>query len=97
MCFVVYLATSLSEQRNLGQLAAAKHNNKNSFNFSFCMEGHTPLKTGFLTRRKIFTHFFFFSEPNKMGLMDIVPPGVVTGANLMKLMEYCRDNAVSIS
>lgn len=30
-----------------------------------------------------------------MGLMDIVPPGVVTGDNLMKLMEYCRDNAVS--
>ena len=29
-----------------------------------------------------------------MGLMDIVPPGVVTGDNLMKLMEYCRDNAV---
>ena len=31
-----------------------------------------------------------------MGLMDIVPPGVVTGDNLMKLMEYCRDNAVCI-
>ena len=27
--------------------------------------------------------------------MDIVPAGVVTGDNLMKLMEYCRDNAVS--
>ena len=29
-----------------------------------------------------------------MGLMDIVPAGVVTGDNLMKLMEYCRDNQV---
>ena len=27
--------------------------------------------------------------------MDIVPAGVVTGDNLLKLMEYCRDNAVS--
>ena len=26
--------------------------------------------------------------------MDIVPAGVVTGDNLMKLMEYCRDNQV---
>merc|ERR1712110_194742 len=32
----------------------------------------------------------------KMGLMDIVPPGVVTGDNLMKLMEYCRDNAIAL-
>lgn len=31
-----------------------------------------------------------------MGLMDIVPPGVVTGDNLMKLMEYCRDNAIAL-
>ena len=31
----------------------------------------------------------------KMGLMDIVPAGVVTGDNLMKLMEYCRDNQVN--
>ena len=30
-----------------------------------------------------------------MGLMDIVPAGVVTGDNLMKLMEYCRDNQVN--
>lgn len=29
-----------------------------------------------------------------MGLMDIVPAGVVTGDNLMKLMEHCRDNQV---
>jgi len=28
--------------------------------------------------------------------MDIVPPGVVTGDNLMKLMEYCRDNAIAL-
>jgi len=27
-----------------------------------------------------------------MGLQGIVPPGVVTGANLLKLMEYCRDH-----
>merc|ERR1711981_569545 len=32
----------------------------------------------------------------KMGLMDIVPAGVVTGDNLMKLMEYCRDNAIAL-
>jgi len=31
-----------------------------------------------------------------MGLDGIVPPGVVTGANLLKLMEYCRDNKVAI-
>ena len=31
-----------------------------------------------------------------MGLQGIVPPGVVTGANLLKLMEYCRDNNVAI-
>jgi len=31
-----------------------------------------------------------------MGLMDIVPPGVVTGDDLMKLMEYCRDNAIAL-
>ncbi len=27
-----------------------------------------------------------------MGLEGIVPPGVVTGANLLKLMEYCREH-----
>merc|ERR1711981_163648 len=32
----------------------------------------------------------------KMGLMDIVPAGVVTGDNLMKLMEYCRDNQIAL-
>jgi len=32
----------------------------------------------------------------KMGLMDIVPAGVVTGDNLLKLMEYCRDNAIAL-
>jgi len=31
-----------------------------------------------------------------MGLEGIVPPGVVTGNNLLKLMEYCRDNAVAL-
>ena len=31
-----------------------------------------------------------------MGLHGIVPPGVVTGANLLKLMEYCRDNKVAL-
>jgi len=31
-----------------------------------------------------------------MGLMDIVPAGVVTGDNLLKLMEYCRDNAIAL-
>ena len=30
------------------------------------------------------------------GLQGIVPPGVVTGANLLKLMEYCRDNEVAL-
>eukprot|EP00093_Oithona_nana_P012028 12028.XXX_645771_644506_1 [CDS] Oithona nana genome sequencing. len=31
-----------------------------------------------------------------MGLMDIVPAGVVTGDNLMKLMEHCRDNQIAL-
>lgn len=31
-----------------------------------------------------------------MGLEGIVPPGVVTGANLLKLFEYCRDNSVAL-
>jgi len=31
-----------------------------------------------------------------MGLEGIVPPGVVTGANLLKLMEHCRDNSVAL-
>jgi len=31
-----------------------------------------------------------------MGLEGIVPPGVVTGANLLKLVEYCRDNSVAL-
>merc|ERR1739844_882564 len=30
------------------------------------------------------------------GLQGIVPPGVVTGKNLLKLMEYCRDNEVAL-
>ena len=29
-------------------------------------------------------------------LQGIVPPGVVTGSNLIKLMEYCRDNEVAL-
>jgi len=37
-----------------------------------------------------------FYKRKKMGLDGIVPPGVVTGANLLKLMEYCRDNKVAI-
>jgi len=31
-----------------------------------------------------------------MGLNGIVPPGVVTGKNLLTLMEYCRDNKVAL-
>lgn len=31
-----------------------------------------------------------------MSLTDIVPPGVVTGDNLMKLMEHCRDNGYAL-
>merc|ERR1711936_93140 len=30
------------------------------------------------------------------GLQGIVPAGVVTGANLLKLMQYCRDNEVAL-
>jgi len=30
------------------------------------------------------------------GLQGIVPPGVVTGDNLLKLMSYCRENAVAL-
>ena len=32
----------------------------------------------------------------KMALSDIIPPGVVTGDNLMKLMEHARDNGYAI-
>jgi fructose-bisphosphate aldolase class II len=31
-----------------------------------------------------------------MGLLDIVPPGVVTGKNLLKLFEYARANNFAI-
>ena len=31
-----------------------------------------------------------------MSLCDIVPSGVVTGDNLVKLMDYARDNAFAI-
>jgi fructose-bisphosphate aldolase class II len=30
------------------------------------------------------------------GLNGIVPPGVVTGDNLLKLMTYCRDNHIAL-
>ena len=29
-------------------------------------------------------------------IADIVPPGVVTGDNLMKLLEHARDNAYAL-
>merc|ERR1739844_387464 len=46
---------------------------------------------------KFFIKFFDKSLKRlKMGLMDIVPAGVVTGDNLLKLMEYCRDNAIAL-
>jgi len=31
-----------------------------------------------------------------MGLMDIVPPGVVTGDDLLKLFEHCRENQIAL-
>ena len=31
-----------------------------------------------------------------MGLHGLVPAGVVTGDNLIKLMTYCRDNSVAL-
>jgi hypothetical protein len=31
-----------------------------------------------------------------MGLNGIVPPGVVTGDNLLKLMEYCKKHSVAL-
>merc|ERR1712141_915843 len=30
------------------------------------------------------------------GLMDIVPPGVVTGDDLLKLFEHCRENQIAL-
>jgi len=37
------------------------------------------------------------SRPFKMpSLQGVVPAGVVTGANLMKLLEYCRDNEMAL-
>ena len=32
----------------------------------------------------------------KMGLEGLVPAGVVTGDNLLKLYNYCRDNSVAL-
>ncbi len=32
-----------------------------------------------------------------MGLQGLVPAGVVTGNNLLKLMEYCRSGGASCS
>jgi len=31
-----------------------------------------------------------------MGLQDIVPPGVITGDNLLKLFEYCREHQIAL-
>jgi hypothetical protein len=31
-----------------------------------------------------------------MGLNGIVPPGVVTGDNLLKLMEHCKKHSVAL-
>ena len=31
-----------------------------------------------------------------MGLEGLVPAGVVTGDNLLKLYNYCRDNSVAL-
>lgn len=31
-----------------------------------------------------------------MGLEGLVPAGVVTGDNLIKLLTYCRDNSVAL-
>ena len=31
-----------------------------------------------------------------MGLQGLVPAGVVTGDNLIKLMTYCRENCVAL-
>ncbi len=55
------------------------------------------LKTGLTTSLQSYqtTIRIFYFYRLKMGLMDIVPPGVVTGDNLMKLMEHCRENQVS--
>jgi hypothetical protein len=33
---------------------------------------------------------------NKMSITDIVPPGVVTGDDLIKLLEHARDNSYAI-
>merc|ERR1711936_1520103 len=52
-----------------------------------------------LANRKLVYFIKFFDKSFKrlkMGLMDIVPSGVVTGDNLLKLMEYCRKNSVAL-
>ena len=45
----------------------------------------------------------FYSNPREInlpitmsGLNGIVPPGVVTGDNLLKLMTYCRENSIAL-
>ena len=60
----------------------------------------------YVIRRHILFQILSFAQIRKInlknkdikmpGLQGIVPPGVVTGANLLKLMEYCRDNEVAL-
>ena len=39
---------------------------------------------------------FQINTNNMTSIADIVPPGVVTGDNLMKLLEHARDNAYAL-
>lgn len=71
-------------------------------------ESVCPFRTGLLAELPqpsydLFIFIFLFHDcleqfsanplPKKvMGLKGIVPPGVVTGKDLLKLSEYCRDN-----
>lgn len=49
------------------------------------------------TQRPHSLYYPIYSKPTTtMSLCDIVPSGVVTGDNLVKLMDYARDNAFAI-
>ena len=61
--------------------------------------GPNSLLPGFARALDDLTYHIFENKPVtdfKMGLQGIVPAGVVTGENLLKLMNYCKaDNNIN--
>ena len=55
----------------------------------------------FVNQLILYEYFFLsFQQPPSILIMPslegVVPAGVVTGANLMKLLNYCRDNEMAL-